>query len=353
MKIFRYVFLAGFMFVSGLLLTAQDIHFSQFYMSPLNLNPALTGVSNCTGRFVTNFRNQWSPILKSGAYNTFSMSYDQKMTVGRYDYFGIGGTFWGDVAGTHKFGTMQGKVSFSYSKQMGGYRHRAHYLVIGAEGGLARRGLSTEKFLFPDEYDNMFETITNPSFFFGDISAGILWWSILDENTNFFFGGAFHHLNQANQSFKRALVDADGVVIRSIDNPQGLYTRITIHGGGQFELQPRISLLPYFTTFLQGPHVQVNLGTSLRFALGGSRLAQQGFQVGAWYRLGTQYESKLHSDAIILSTKFDYQNLGFGLSYDINISSLRNASRINNSLELSVIYNICGPEHRGIYCPRF
>ncbi|MBK7093551.1 MAG: type IX secretion system membrane protein PorP/SprF [Saprospiraceae bacterium] len=97
------------MFISGFSLTAQDIHFSQFYMSPLNLNPALTGVSNCTGRVIANFRNQWSPVLKSGAYNTFSMSYDQKMPVGRYDYFGIGGTFWGDVAGTHNYGTMRGK----------------------------------------------------------------------------------------------------------------------------------------------------------------------------------------------------------------------------------------------------
>ena len=26
---------------------AQDIHFSQFYLSPLNLNPAMTGVMNC------------------------------------------------------------------------------------------------------------------------------------------------------------------------------------------------------------------------------------------------------------------------------------------------------------------
>ena len=91
----------------------------------------------------------------------------------------------------------------------------------------------------------------------------------------------------------------------------------------------------------------------MRFALGNSRLNQQGFQVGFWYRFGTQYESKLHSDAVILTTKFDYQNFNIGLSYDVNISALRSASKLNNGLELSVIYNICGPEHRGIYCPKF
>jgi type IX secretion system PorP/SprF family membrane protein len=353
MKIFKYVSVLSLIFVTGLSLKAQDIHFSQFYMSPLNLNPALTGVSNCTGRVIANFRNQWAPVLKSGAYNTFSMSYDQKMTAGRYDYFGIGGAFWGDVAGTHNYGTMQGKISASYSKQMGGYRKKAHFLVIGTEAGLARRGLDTDKFNFPDEDINSFETVTNPNFFFGDVSAGLLWWSILDEYTNFYVGAAFHHLNQANQSFKRSIVDSTGAVIRTISNAQGLYSKITFHGGASFEIQPRIAVLPYFVTFLQGPHVQVNVGTALRFAMGNSRLNQQGFQLGAWYRFGTQYESKLHSDAVIITTKFDYQNFGVGLSYDVNVSTLRNASKLNNALELSVIYNICGPEHRGIYCPKF
>ncbi|MBK7093549.1 MAG: type IX secretion system membrane protein PorP/SprF [Saprospiraceae bacterium] len=99
--------------------------------------------------------------------------------------------------------------------------------------------------------------------------------------------------------------------------------------------------------------MQVNLGTALRFALGNSRLNNQGFQVGAWYRFGTQFDSKLHSDAVIITAKFDYENFGVGLSYDANISALRNASKINNGLELSVIYNICGPGTQRIYCPKF
>ena len=99
---------------------AQDIHFSQFYMSPLNLNPAMTGVMNCNHRFVANYRNQWSSILKQNAYNTYSLSYDQKLPVGRYDYFGIGGTLWGDKAGTSEFATLQARLSGSYAKKMGG-----------------------------------------------------------------------------------------------------------------------------------------------------------------------------------------------------------------------------------------
>ena len=117
-------------FFFTLQLSAQDIHFSQFYMSPLNLNPAMTGVMNCNTRLVANYRNQWAGVLQSDAYNTYSVSYDQKVAVGRTDYFGIGGTFWGDVAGASRFGSTQGRISLAYSKKVAGYRKQASYLVI-------------------------------------------------------------------------------------------------------------------------------------------------------------------------------------------------------------------------------
>ena len=71
MKVLK-AFVIGIALFVGIGLNAQDIHFSQFYMSPLNLNPALTGVMNCNTRFVGNYRNQWASVLKSNAYNTYS-----------------------------------------------------------------------------------------------------------------------------------------------------------------------------------------------------------------------------------------------------------------------------------------
>ena len=38
---------------------AQDIHFSQFNMSPGNLNPAFTGFFDGDVRGVANYRSQW------------------------------------------------------------------------------------------------------------------------------------------------------------------------------------------------------------------------------------------------------------------------------------------------------
>ena len=58
-------------------------------------------------------------------------------------------------------------------------------------------------------------------------------------------------------------------------------------------------------------------------------------------------------DALIVSTRFDFNQFGLGFSYDINTSSLKDATNGNGSFEFSLIYNICGPEDRGVYCPKF
>ena len=339
--------------VSGLSVNAQDIHFSQFYLSPLNLNPAMTGVMNCNVRLVGNYRNQWASVLKSNAYATYSASYDQKIAVGRYDYFGIGATFWGDVAGEANFATTTGKISASYAKRMGGGRNEAHYLVVGAEGGVAQRSLEFIKLRWGTQHDgnggfdpdaNSLETgLDDEQFLFADLAAGLLWFSVFDENNNLFIGGAYHHLNRANQSFYQ-------------DTREDLYSRFTLHAGGEFEIAPRLGLVPGVITMFQGPSFQVNTGTSFKFLLGSGRgrfSNYQAFHLGAWVRVSNKVETGILTDAVILSTRFDFNQFSLGFSYDLNVSALRPASSNNGAFEFALVYKFCGNERRGVYCPNF
>lgn len=333
--------------LSAVATQAQDIHFSQFYQSPLNLNPAMTGVMNCNHRLVANYRNQWASVLKSNAYNTYSASYDQKIPVGRYDYFGLGGTLWGDKAGASEFATLQGRISGSYAKKMGGYRRKAHYLSFGADIGVSQRSINSQNLQWPSQNNGngQFngnlpgEIIADPNFLFVDMSAGALWFSVFDANTNFYFGGAFSHLNRANQSFDNANIP--------------LYSKFTFHAGGEFLAGQKFGLVPGVVTFLQGPSFQVNAGTSFKFLLGNSRRYHQAFQFGVWGRVANKLQSSKLLDALILSTRFDYEQFNIGFSYDINTSSLNTASNGNGAFEFSLVYKICGPERRGVYCPNF
>ncbi len=340
-------------------LMSQDIHFSQFYMSPLNLNPAMTGVMNCNSRFVANYRNQWASILNSNAFNTYSASYDRKIPVGRYDNFGIGGTLWGDVAGEADFQTLQARLSGSYSRRMGGNRDLAHHLVVGVDAGITQRSIDFLKLKFGSQHDGnggfdptlpSGESLARENFTYADVSAGLLWFTLLNKNNSFFVGTAFHHLNSPDVSFTQ-----DSIV--------PIYSKLTIHGGGEFALGDDLGLVPGVVIFRQGPSFLLNLGTSLRFTLAQDQYTSNTFQVGAWLRMVNNYlltspdnggaKSSLGADAVILSTRFEYQNFGIGFSYDWNVSDLRTASNGNGAFELSLIYTVCGSENRGVYCPSF
>ena len=381
MKVLRNLLVVlGVFSLSTFTLQAQDIHFSQFYMSPLNLNPALTGVMNSQVRVVGNYRNQWASVLKSNAFSTYSVSYDQKIAVGRHDYFGIGGTFWGDKAGQSDFKTLQGKLSASYSKRMGGYRSKSHYLVVGAEAGVSQRSIDFLNLQWGSQHNGeggfdpglgSGETFDRDNFLFADLSAGLLWFTVFDEYSNFYVGGSFSHLNRANQSFDS-----------NQDVP--LYSKFTIHAGAELMGKSRVGLVPGMVAFFQGPSFELNAGTSLKFLMGGSRRGSrrssssdnQSFQIGVWGRLANRVNGVTNAvpdpsdptgppiitrtddvsvwlDAVILSTRFDYNNFGLGFSYDVNVSSLKPASNSNGAFEFSIIYKIQGNEKRNVYCPNF
>ncbi len=330
-------------------LTAQDIHFSQFYMAPMNLNPALTGVMNCNIRVSANYRNQWASVMRANAYNTYDIAYDQRIAVGRYDYFGVGATFWGDQAGSLNFGQYQGKVSASYSKRVAGYRDESHYIVFGMEAAFGQRRLDFERAQWGEEHDgegnwggrgNSETNLDRNSFLYPDVSAGLMWFSVLNKNTNIFIGGAYHHLNRANITF------FDG-------ESTPMYSKFTIHAGGEFMLTNRLGLVPGFLMRMQGPSMEIVPGTTVKFILGNARYTNQSFQLGAWMRMSKKESGGILGDAFILSTRFDYENFTLGFSYDVNTSSLRPASKANGAFEFAIQYKICGPERRNVYCPNF
>src|SRR5580693_5493092 len=70
---------------------AQDPGFSQFFASPLSLNPALTGKFNGVIRVAGNYRNQWPSI--NNAFITSTVSVDAPILVNKLpvnDTWGIG-----------------------------------------------------------------------------------------------------------------------------------------------------------------------------------------------------------------------------------------------------------------------
>ena len=343
---------------------AQDIHFSQFYVSNLTLNPATTGVMSCKMRVSAIYRNQWTSAMGGNAFNTFGLGVEGKFNVGAYDYAGVGLSVWADRAGASAFTSIQASLSGSYLKKIGGRLANEHYLVAGGQIGFIQRSIQTQNLRWGSQWDGTSFTPalgsnedfiglnTNPKF---DMSAGLLWFSSLDKEnkSNFYAGIGFQHLTRVDVSFFQ-----NAATITEENPAELLYTRFTIHGGGEARLARRLALVPNAAVMLQGPSAQLNVGTGVKFDFSKRARSSQAFTIGAYVRgsnivVGDEERAGFAVDAIIALIRLRFDNSAIGLSYDINVSQLSGATNGNGAFELSYVWTMCNGRGRRLGCPTF
>ena len=63
--------------LAGVAVRAQDPRFSQYFASPMTLNPALTGNIDGSLRVAVNFRQQW--WAASSPFQTTSLSFEHRL----------------------------------------------------------------------------------------------------------------------------------------------------------------------------------------------------------------------------------------------------------------------------------
>ena len=120
---------------------AQDPNFSQFFASPLTLNPALTGKFDGIFRVAGNYRNQWPTI--NNAFVTKTASADFHLLKGYLadiDRWGIGALFMNDQNGNGALTTNQFSFSTAYHKGLDedGY----HQIGVGFQGSYTDKRLN-------------------------------------------------------------------------------------------------------------------------------------------------------------------------------------------------------------------
>ena len=123
---------------------AQDPNFSQFFASPLTLNPALTGKFDGLYRVAGNYRNQWPTF--DNAFTTATASVDMGIIQDRLPYndrFGIGFMGFTDRSGNGVLLNNYASVAVSYHKGLdeNGY----HQLGLGFQGSFVNKRLDVTK----------------------------------------------------------------------------------------------------------------------------------------------------------------------------------------------------------------
>lgn len=320
---------------------AQDIHFSQYFSSPLTLNPALTGSFNGDFRVAANFRtqyfkNDWNSA--NATYMTYAAGVDAPLFRKKLDpdQFGVGLQFYSDRAGDGGLTTTAINATIAYHKTIDKYEK--HSISLGMQGGIIQKRIDFTKLTFESQFNGVDgfnvgpngENFTQTSMILPDVSIGLLWRSRIGKKNNLYLGGAYSHLNQPTESFLGA------------DNK--LSGKITAHGGIDIGLGKYVILTPGFMILSQNTASEITIGTALAY-----KLAETSYlYVGAWYRVG---------DAIVPLVGYEWNGFRAGLSFDVTASDINLATNSKGAVEVALTY-IHGQEPpRNFspvkFCPRF
>jgi len=319
---------------------SQDIHLSQYFTSPLNLNPASTGFFSGTHRFTLNYKNQWQSV--TAPYRTTAASAELHVLKRKFhrDLFGGGLQINRDKAGDSEYGTLQALFSLSYIKSINS--KNSHFISWGMQLGPSQRTINYDALKFDNQFDGFQhnpqlahnEQFVKTGFWYLDISSGFHWHYQLNKEQRYDAGAAIFHLNKPDQSF----LDYSNI---------NLDSKLVIYGNSVLQFWDKTDLLPGFLYMNQGKYRELLFGTRVSFIKDRRPLDYSATNVGLFIR---------HKDAVVVMFGIDYKSYTFGVSYDINTSGLRVASDSRGGLELSATYRLNKSSKvipREVPCPIF
>lgn len=301
---------------------AQDPQFSQFYATPMYLNPAFTG-NTLQGRVAGIYRNQWPAIPK--AFISYAFSYDHNLpeinsglgVIAIHDKAGTGGLKYTSIGGL-----------YSYHVQVS----RKVVLRPGFRASYVSRFLDLEALTFSDELarGGGFSTTERDimqKVNYLDLSAGMVVYS-----NKYWFGFAADHINRPNQSLIQ-----EGEAL--------LPAKYSLHGGYNFPVLKTMKGRARSTMTVTANYKAQQKWDQVDF---GMYYTQEPLIVGVWYRgipLIKSYEpGYANNDAVTFMAGAKMKDVRVAYSYDLTISRL--ASNTAGSHEVSIIWEYITKQKR-------
>ena len=333
---------------------AQDVHFTQFYASPLLLNPALTGGFDGQLRASMIYRDQWRGTLDN-PFVTTTAALDFRFplkTGGRNsgDAASAGIVFMNDRVKVYDFTHNQIMASGAYHKMLD--KATNQILSVGGQVGIGQRNVNYANLAFQDEFQiqpsgtsgyfgETRESLPTNNITFFDFSAGVNYSYAPRGRTGVYAGAAVHHINQPDISW----YSRDDEELE----PEALDTKYSAHVASVVPLNSTMSLQPRVLAQLQGESVQAVLGTNLRIQF--DDFSSTAIHVGSWVR-GVRNVEGFGADAVVGLVGFEYNNFLLGTSYDVGVSDFTAGSRGRGALEISLAY-LGNYENDSLLCPQF
>lgn len=324
---------------------AQDLHFSQFFHSPLTTNPANTGfIPDGDYRLGVNFRDQWSSVMAI-PYKTISAYGDVQLMREKIEngWVGAGGLILRDVAGSGNLTSTKVYGSIAYH-QMLGY---SSLLSLGFNVGYTNKQINNSNLKFPDQFDGKFfdnkmptsAMISRNNFGYLDMQVGMNYAYFPNEKVYTNAGFSTHHVNRATESFytndSASVSRENRISMRHIG-----FLNASLMVNDQWIINPNI----YYTR--QAGASELVAGMNAQYNLSGD---------GEYQLLGGLYYR--HRDAVIPMIGLGVKNYHFAFTYDATVSSMSQFNNTRGAFEFSLtrqgLFNQYRGNRRETLCPSF
>jgi type IX secretion system PorP/SprF family membrane protein len=311
---------------------AQDPHFSQYFASPMMVNPALIGKGVSDWRAMTNYRSQWWSSTVS-PFTTTTIALEKSFHTGTSDKntLGIGFGILSDASNSGLLKNNYFILGAAYNLALNAAG--TQLLGIGLEGSYANRLLDANKFEFQSQFGSMGFQRSAPS---GD-PVSVLSSKYWDMNVGIHYS---NHMRNWGYYLGTALYHAANPVDGSFSNTT--YTidkRISFQGGLSFYGRNKNEFHITSNTDLQGEHTVFSLGALYKVKLLDEH---QSINVGLFNRF---------DDALYPYFGLELNSFLIGISYDIVTSKVKTTSV--QSLEFSFAWQFGSskknkPERKGM-----
>lgn len=304
-------------------LRAQDVHLTQYYFSPLNLNPAYTGLFDGDYRIVGNHRSQWAAVMDN-QFITTGLSYDQNFNIYQHQ-LAAGLSFLHDQSGLGVLQQNKLLLALAYKKNIKG-----HLLHGGVQLGLLHKGINWNKYTYPTQFnmdDGYFDATQSnmqnfqrQNMYLFDVNFGLAWSKAITSKTSAEAGFSLFHLNTPKESF--------------LGTNNELKARQVFDAKLNYKYNERWTLIPNFLFMHHNKAQELVWGALARFKVAPNKY--QLFDVFGGFTSRNGFNRNYDAFALIVGGKV--REFQLGLSYDINVSELSDVTRYRGAFELSLIY---------------
>ncbi|PZE17841.1 hypothetical protein DNU06_04275 [Putridiphycobacter roseus] len=301
---------------------AQDYHFSQFDVSPVSLNPAMTGkFKKRSYKSSVLYRNQWR-ALANKPFSNFNMSYE--MPINRR--WGVGG-YISNFDGAKVYNEFNLVLSGAYTVTK--LSNKKYIITTGLQAGFINNNINDRDLTFNNQYQSggfnpdisSQENLVKLSKFVPEFNFGVYYKYYGKggfSNVKPYGGFSVFHISSPKQEF---LESTDEKAAR-------LPRRFVLHGGVYIKYTEEFNMEVKMRNQWQGSASEYYFGSDFNYRVD---VATNTTIKGLLY-----YRVK---DAFVAGFGVEYKNMTFVTTYDITTSGIKEFNNNKGALEFSIQFS--------------